>query len=376
MKRKKILLVLKEFREQLFESILEHAQKFEWSIEYHQNVVPSNWYGDGIIIDYFDPSEMKDLLGQIPIATRLPVIQKGVLSIHGDVEHNVKMVFNFFQSRGYRYYSVLSAFPLIPTFDPVVCMQRLVEISGFECHSFYWAEKIRDRKKNDFAEAIKKIKDFLLAVPKPCAVFIGSVQHVHYVYRACEEADIKIPEELAVIANTDDPGFGINLSPPISVLVGEFPKIGKELVDGLDSLIKGKPAPKKIKLIPATNIIVRKSADNYAVSHPQTMQAINYILHNYGDSQLGLREIIQASGCSARTLQRNFVENLTRLPSQFLQDVRLDAAAKLLTKTKLTLNQIAEQVGYGSNMSLSLAFKKKFGATPGKYRKFSPETNA
>ena len=130
----------------------------------------------------------------------------------------------------------------------------------------------------------------------------------------------------------------------------------------------GAPAPKKVQMIPATHIVARQSTDNYAVEHPETMRAINYILKHFGNSQLGMQDILQAADCSAMTLQRHFVKHLDRLPSKFLQDIRLDSAAKLLEQTHLTLNQIAAKVGYGSNMSLSLAFKRKFNSTPGKYR--------
>lgn len=368
MKHKHILLVLRQFREELFESITERAKELDWCIEFHRDTVPSNWYGDGIIIDYLRPRDMELLRPGIPIATRSAMVQEGIFSVHGNVESITRMVFDFFRSRNYRHYCVLNEFRGIPALDPVACMQKLVEEAGLKYYSLCWAEEMQDQETVDFAEAVKTIKTFLLNVPKPCAAFTGSIQRIHYIYRACEEANIRIPEELAIIANTDDPGFGVNLSPPVSVLVGELPRVGKELVEGLNSLMHGNPAPKEVTLVQPTNIIVRKSSDTYAVEHPPTMQAINYILEHYENPQLGLRDIIHASGCSARTLQRNFLEHLTMLPSQFLQNIRLEAAAKLLRQTELTLHEIAERVGYGSNMSLSLAFKRKYGFPPGKYR--------
>jgi len=362
--KKKILLVLKEFRPVLFESILKHGYQLDWNIEFYENHVPKNWYGDGIIIDKTTTSEISQFPKTIPIAMRSAIVGENIFSVHGDVEHNVKIVFDFFCSRGYQYYAVLNANPL--RFDPVKYMGVLVKSAGFEYHSLYWEKKIS--KRENFAESIKSIKDFLISLPKPCAVYVGNVRHIHLVYRACEEAKINIPQDIAIIANTDDPGFGVNLKPSVSVLVGEFATIGERLVEGLNGLMKGKPAPKEILMIPATHIVVRKSTDNYAVEHPETMRAINYILKNFGDSQFGMPDMLQVSGCSAMTLQRTFVKHLNKLPSQFLQDVRLDAAATLLEQTNLTLIQIAAKVGYGSNRSLSLAFKRKFNSAPGKYR--------
>jgi len=362
--KKNILLVLREFRPVLFESILKHGYQLNWNMEFYENHIPKNWHGDGIIIDNASKSEISQFPKTIPIAIRSAIVGENIFSVHGDVEHNMKIVFNFFCSRGYQHYAVLNAHPL--KFDPVKYMGLLVKSAGFEYHSLYWEKQISECE--DFTESIKTIKNFFISLPKPCAVYVGSIRHIHLVYRACEQAKINIPQDIAIIANTDDPGFGVNLKPSVSVLVGEFATIGEKLVEGLNGLMKGKPAPKEVQMIPATHIVARQSTDNYAVEHPETMRAINYILKNFGDSQLGMHDILQASGCSSMTLQRNFVKYLNRLPSQFLQDIRLETAAKLLEQTKLTLDQIAAKVGYGSNMSLSLAFKRKFDYAPGKYR--------
>jgi AraC-like DNA-binding protein len=58
-------------------------------------------------------------------------------------------------------------------------------------------------------------------------------------------------------------------------------------------------------------------------------------------------------------------------PIQHLAKVRLSQAAAYLTTTDLTLDAIAVRTGYASNASLSKAFKRHFGVSPGSYR----ETN-
>lgn len=58
-------------------------------------------------------------------------------------------------------------------------------------------------------------------------------------------------------------------------------------------------------------------------------------------------------------------------PIHHLAKVRLSQAAAYLTTTDLTLDAIAVRTGYASNASLSKAFKRHFGVSPGTYR----ETN-
>ena len=55
-------------------------------------------------------------------------------------------------------------------------------------------------------------------------------------------------------------------------------------------------------------------------------------------------------------------------PIQHLAKVRLSQAAAYLTTTDLTLEAIAARTGYASNASLSKAFKRHFGVSPGTYR--------
>ena len=67
-------------------------------------------------------------------------------------------------------------------------------------------------------------------------------------------------------------------------------------------------------------------------------------------------------------LHKKFLKYLNKTPYQFLLELRINRIRDLLDGTSLTLEQIAEQTGYGSKMALSLAFKRMTGVTPGAYR--------
>ena len=57
-----------------------------------------------------------------------------------------------------------------------------------------------------------------------------------------------------------------------------------------------------------------------------------------------------------------------RAPIQLLARVRLSQAAAYLTTTDLTLDAIATRTGYATCASLSKAFKRHYGVSPGSYR--------
>ena len=56
-------------------------------------------------------------------------------------------------------------------------------------------------------------------------------------------------------------------------------------------------------------------------------------------------------------------------PMRHLAKVRLGQAAGYLTTADLSVDAIARRTGYASNASLSKAFKREFGVSPGAYRR-------
>jgi transcriptional regulator GlxA family with amidase domain len=55
-------------------------------------------------------------------------------------------------------------------------------------------------------------------------------------------------------------------------------------------------------------------------------------------------------------------------PMRHLARVRLSLAAGHLATTSASIHQIARLAGYDNDASLSKAFKREFGITPGQYR--------
>ncbi|MGI5350270.1 AraC family transcriptional regulator [Streptomyces sp. CA-250714] len=74
------------------------------------------------------------------------------------------------------------------------------------------------------------------------------------------------------------------------------------------------------------------------------------------------------AGVSRPTLARRFTGLVGRPPMAYLTWWRLTLAATLLRDTEEPLSAIARRVGYGTPYALSHAFKREFGATPGRYR--------
>ena len=102
-----------------------------------------------------------------------------------------------------------------------------------------------------------------------------------------------------------------------------------------------------------------------------------------GDSQIGqalaalrdrpavnwtLTGLADLSGMSRTLFAARFRAAVGESPMRHLAKIRLGQAAGYLTTTRLSVEAIARRTGYGTDASLSKAFKREFGISPGQYR--------
>ena len=97
-----------------------------------------------------------------------------------------------------------------------------------------------------------------------------------------------------------------------------------------------------------------------------------YIRKNYTKA-MNVSDVADAIGISYAHLSRVYKnqakEGETLL--DYLNTIRVMQAKKLLAGTDLSLQEIAEKVGYNNTQSLQRFFKKYEHVTPGEYRKMS-----
>ncbi|MQY08103.1 GlxA family transcriptional regulator [Actinomadura macrotermitis] len=87
------------------------------------------------------------------------------------------------------------------------------------------------------------------------------------------------------------------------------------------------------------------------------------------DADLGAAALARIAGVSPRHLARLFAAHLGTTPSRHVRAVRTEAAAHLLTGTRLPLTAIARRCGFGTTESLRQAFADQYATTPSAYRR-------
>lgn len=93
------------------------------------------------------------------------------------------------------------------------------------------------------------------------------------------------------------------------------------------------------------------------------------LLGQHPDREWTLQSLAREVGMSRSLLAARFRAVTGESPMRHLARVRLGQAAGYLTTGSLSIEAIARRTGYASTASLSKAFKREFGVSPGTYRR-------
>ena len=100
---------------------------------------------------------------------------------------------------------------------------------------------------------------------------------------------------------------------------------------------------------------------------------IRYFLLNSTQESPSLEAIAAMLNTTSRTIQRKLVAEKTSF-QELVDDVRINVSTEYLLTTKLSIEDIAERVGYNDAAAFSNAFKRWTGISPSAYRKKESQT--
>lgn len=108
--------------------------------------------------------------------------------------------------------------------------------------------------------------------------------------------------------------------------------------------------------------------EHQPISANETFQKIcTYIKHNF-TTNMTLQEIADKFFLNPSYLSNLFKKELGLNYSTYLATIRIDYACELLMNTQLSINQIADQIGFKNYFYFARVFKKYKNMTPSQYR--------
>ncbi len=92
------------------------------------------------------------------------------------------------------------------------------------------------------------------------------------------------------------------------------------------------------------------------------------VLANLNNEQFGVEDLAKSYGLSRSQLHKKLKKQVGKSVSQFIREVRLEEAKKLLEQEDITASEVAYQVGFSSATYFNTRFKDYFSYPPGEVR--------
>lgn len=192
--------------------------------------------------------------------------------------------------------------------------------------------------------------------------------NLNVIYRVLETLEIKVPDDLAILCNSDSPLLTENAPVPTSYIAGEPRQVGTLLAETLERMIDGEEVPEKTIWLEPHSIVIRESTATLVFPNAKFKTAVDF-LHKNASAAISVVDAAEAAGISASMLNRLFQKYLHTGAYDYLAALRMNEIRRLLAETDLPLAAIAARTGYSGKVALSTAFRNSCGVSPGQYRR-------
>ena len=100
----------------------------------------------------------------------------------------------------------------------------------------------------------------------------------------------------------------------------------------------------------------------------QSIRELQIWIAEHLDKRLSVEDLADRMSMSIRNFERVFTREVGTTPSQYVLQIRVEAARRQLERTNGGLKQVASAAGFGSVDVMRRAFVRLLGITPGRYR--------
>jgi LacI family transcriptional regulator len=188
------------------------------------------------------------------------------------------------------------------------------------------------------------------------------------VSEACQLADLRVPDDVAIVGVDDDDLLCELGRPSLSSVALPSEQIGAEAAALLERLLHGKPPPPGPILLPPREVVVRQSSDILAITDPDVAAAVRFI-RNHGSRTIQVADVLEAVPVSRRGLEWWFRRIIRRGIWEEIRRVHLERGKTLLAGSELPMAEVARRAGFTDARQLSVVFRQETGLTPTAYRR-------
>ncbi len=335
----------------------------------HRSALPDLWNGDGVIARISSRMQLEQIRGR-----SLPTInvdtnfkgQSGICDVVTDDHQRAQLALGHLRDRGFEQFGYFAP----PSREYSAALEdafvTAVERLGYPCRIY--KPGYRAGRKIGWGEQQKRVNRWLVSLPRPVAVLAVNAHRGRQLAEICNLSDIRVPDEVAILAGDTDELLCDVSTPPLSSVAVAGRRIGYEAAAVLDQTISGRPLPTEPIMIPPQSVISRQSTDILSIDDDTVVRALRFIqTHAFQD--IVVKDILREVPISRRSLEIQFRHYLGRSPAEEIRRVRLEKGRDLLAQTVMSISEIASACGFANATRFGVAFRKRFEQTPLAYRK-------
>ena len=239
-------------------------------------------------------------------------------------------------------------------------------LAGKHCTTFS-VPPFNERKSN-WKSSQQRLVRWLKMLDKPIGIMTANDDLGLRVLEACRQAQLHVPNEVAVLG-VDNDEYLCNLAiPPLSSIRINSEETGFFAAKLLDSLMRGRKIPARLPQIVPGEVVARRSTDVIAIDDEEVAKALRFIRDN-ACRPINVTDVLSHLAISRSSLSSRFRQKTGKSVHECIQRVRIDTAKCLLTSTDTPIKLVAKASGFRSVQYLNRIFLLVTNETPAKFRR-------
>ena len=269
-----------------------------------------------------------------------------------------------FLDRGFRHFAYVGAPPGNTwSNERLRAFRKALHDAGFRVEVF----RMQRENEPTLSDELADLGPWLLALPKPCAVFCAWDLRARQVVDACGMAGVKVPDDVSVLGVDDDEDLCLSSIPPISSVRLDAERAGYEASRLLDDMMRGMRGRDVVEYGPV-GIAVRDAAGAVGgADDPVVKAAAEFIGINAVHSP-SVADVARHACVSPRVLERRFAKRTGMTVQNAIERAKIERVKTLLAETNEQVKSIARASGFSTVSHLTVRFRRLEGMTMTEYR--------
>ena len=240
-----------------------------------------------------------------------------------------------------------------------------IQHAGHNCRTFRHDGDVMTE-----AEA-SALKEWLLSLPKPCAVMAATDIRAAQVVETCRECDLSIPTQVAILGVDNDVALCDFLRPSLSSVLPDHEGVGFASATALEAMLTGRRAvARMIPPLPPLRIVERETTAAATPAAHLITRALEFIQRN-STRDLKVSDVVRHLGVSRRLASLRFREFHGKSILDTITECRLDEVRRRLQTSSQSISSLSRACGFENITYLKTLFKRHSGMTMREWRERS-----